>query len=88
MARTLGPVALKLRDEVIVRVQEQTPIPDLLEQLAKAYQGGRIQDQEGFDVTADYSQDLPGGEYTIKQPTAGRPGAASNVISSILHAEL
>ncbi|KAL0024655.1 hypothetical protein WJX77_006351 [Trebouxia sp. C0004] len=25
----------------------------------------------GFDVTAHYSQDLPEGEYAIKQPTAG-----------------
>ena len=72
MAKTLGPVALKLRDEVLIRVQEQTPVSELLEQLAKAYQGGRIQDREGYEVTMCYSQDLPGGEYAIKHPITGR----------------
>ncbi len=48
-----------------------TTIQDLLEQLDKACKGGRIQDVEGFDVTAHYSQDLPEGEYAIKQPVAG-----------------
>ncbi|KAL0056155.1 hypothetical protein WJX82_008246 [Trebouxia sp. C0006] len=31
----------------------------------------------GFDVTAHYSQDLPEGEYAIKQPTACGPVAAT-----------
>ena len=71
MARTLGPVALKLGDEVLVKVQNNTTIEDLLEQLDKACKGGRIQDAEGFDVTAHYSQDLLEGVYSIKQPAAG-----------------
>ena len=44
MARTLGPVALKLEDEVLVKVRKNTTIEDLLEQLDKACKGGRIQD--------------------------------------------
>ena len=71
MARTLGPVALKLGDEVLVKVRNNTTIEDLLQQLDKACKGGRIQDAEGFDVTAHYSQDLLEGEYSIKQPAAG-----------------
>ncbi|KAL3139748.1 hypothetical protein ABBQ38_004052 [Trebouxia sp. C0009 RCD-2024] len=70
MARTLGPVALKLGDEVLVKVRNNTTIEDLLEQLDKACKGGRIQDAEGFDVAAHYSQDLLEGEYSIKQPAA------------------
>lgn len=71
MARTLGPVALKLGDEVLIKVRNNTTIEDLLVQLDKACKGGRIQDAEGFDVTAPYSQDLLEGEYYIKQPAAG-----------------
>ncbi|DBB05593.1 TPA: hypothetical protein ACH3X1_012537 [Trebouxia sp. C0004] len=70
MSKTLGPVALKLGDEVLVKIRTDTAIKDLLEQLDKACKGGRIQDADGFDVTAHYSQDLPEGEYAIKQPTA------------------
>ncbi|KAL3160867.1 hypothetical protein ABBQ38_009264 [Trebouxia sp. C0009 RCD-2024] len=73
MPRTLGPVALKLGDQELVKVRANTPITDLLEQLDKAYKGARFQDVEGFDVTAHYSEDLPEGEYAIRQPTAG-PG--------------
>ena len=58
MAKTLGSVSLKLEDEVLVRVRTNTTIVDLLEQLDKACKDGRIQDVEGFDVTAHYSQDL------------------------------
>ncbi len=73
MSKTLGPVALKLGDEVLVKIRTDTAIKDLLEQLDKACKGGRIQDADGFDVTAHYSQDLLEGEYAIKQPTAGGP---------------
>ncbi|DBA74299.1 TPA: hypothetical protein ACH3X1_011077 [Trebouxia sp. C0004] len=59
MARTLGPVALKLGDEVLVKVRTNTTVHDLLEQLDKACKGGRIQDADGFDVTAHYSESLP-----------------------------
>ena len=72
MAETLGPVALKLGDEVLMRFREHTSVTALLEQLDKAYKGGRIQDLQGFDVTAHYLQDLPGGEYAIMHPIAGR----------------
>ena len=83
MAKTLGPVALKLGDEVLVKVRTNTTIKDLIEQLDKACKGGRIQDADGFDVTAHCSQDLHEGEYVIKQPTAGGPmGAAACVVSS------
>ena len=77
MSKTLGPVALKLGNEVLVKIWTDTTIKDLLEQLDKACNGGRIQDADGFDVTAHYSQDLPEGEYAIKQPTAGGPIAAA-----------
>ena len=77
MAKTLGPVSLKLEDEVLVRVRSNTTIVDLLEQLDKACKGGRIQDAEGFDVTAHYSQDLPEGDYVIKQPVSGGPTDAA-----------
>ena len=56
MAKTLGPVALKLGDEVLVKVRSNTTVNDLLEQLDKACKGGRIQDADGFDVTAHYSK--------------------------------
>ncbi len=47
------------------------------------------QDADGFDVTAHYSQDLPEGEYAIKQPTAGGPIAAvARVKISSEHASL
>ena len=83
MAKTLGPVALKLGDEVLVKVRTNTTVEDLLEQLGMACKGGRIQDADGFDVTAHYSQDLPEGEYVIKQPTAGGPiDAAAHVAVS------
>ncbi|DBA99615.1 TPA: hypothetical protein ACH3X3_012183 [Trebouxia sp. C0006] len=43
----------------------------------------------GFDVTAHYSQDLPEGEYAIKQPTACGPVAATvRVVVSSMHANL
>ncbi len=46
-------------------------------------------DAGGFDVTAHYSQDLPEGEYTIKQPTACGPVAATvRVVVSSMHANL
>ena len=77
MARTLGPVALKLGDEVLVKVRTNTTVHDLLEQLDKACKSGRIQDADGFDVTAHYSESLPEGEYAIKQPTAGVAIAAA-----------
>ncbi len=77
MAKTLGPVALKLGDEVLVKVRNNTTVKDLLEQLDRACKGGRIQDVEGFDVTAHYSQDLPEGDYAIKQPAAGGSVAAA-----------
>ena len=89
MSKTLGPVALKLGDEVQVKVRTHTTIKDLLEQLDKACKSGRIQDADGFDVTAHYSQDLPEGEYAIKQPTAGGPVAAAvYVLVSSMHANL
>ena len=43
MAKTLGPVALKLGDEVLVKVRTNTALEALLEQLEKACKGGRIQ---------------------------------------------
>ena len=73
MARTLGPVALKLGSEVLVNVRANTTITDLLEQLDKACKGGWFQDVEVFDVTAHYSDDLPEGEYAIMMPIAGEP---------------
>ena len=83
MAKTLGPVALKLGDEVLVKVRSNTTVKDLLEQLDKACKGGRIQDADGFDVTAHYSQELPAGEYVIKQPIAGESVvAAARVVVS------
>lgn len=91
MAVTLGPVALKLGDEVLFRVRNNTTIKDLLEQLDKACKGGRIQDAEGFDVTAHYSQDLPEGEYAIAQPAAGGPIPAAphlNAFREILHSHI
>lgn len=86
MANTLGPVALKLEDEVLVKVRTNTTVKDLLEQLGKACKGGRIQDADGFDVTAHYSQDLPEGQCVIKQPTAGGPIDAA--VHSILRQTL
>ena len=89
MSKTLGPVALKLGDEVLVKVRTNTTIKDLLEQLDKACKGGRIQDADGFDVTAHYSQDIPEGEYAIKHPTSGGPiAAAVRVVVSSMHANL
>ncbi len=41
MAKTLGPVALKLGDEVLVKVRNNTTVEDLLEQLDKAYKDPR-----------------------------------------------
>ena len=87
MSKTLRPVALKLGDEVLVKIRTNTAIKEILEQLDKACKGGRIQDADGFDVTAHYSQDLPEGEYAIKQPTAGGPiAAAVRVAVSSMHA--
>ena len=77
MAKILGTVALVLGDKVLVKVRNNTNVTDLLEQLDKACKGGRIQDVEGFDATAHYSQDLPEGEYAIQQPTAGGHIAAA-----------
>ena len=62
MAKALGVVALLLGDEVVVKVQRNTTLSDLYEQLDKACKGGRIQDVDGYDVTAHYSLDLPGGD--------------------------
>ena len=91
MAKTLGPVSLKLEDEVLVRVRSNTTVVDLLEQLDKACKGGRIQDAEGFDVTAHYSQDLPEGDYVIKQPVSGGPTDAAVLtdvaVSGVEHEE-
>ena len=85
MAKTLGPVALKLGDEVLVKVRTNTTIKDLLEQLHKACKGGQIQDVGGFDVTAHYSQDLPEGEYVImslnSQQQVGPHDAAARVVA-------
>lgn len=52
MAKTVGAVALKIGDEVLVKVQTDTTVKDLLEQLDKACKGGLIQDADGCDVTA------------------------------------
>ena len=71
--QNIGTCALKLGDEVLVKARANTTITDLLEQLDKACKGGRIQDVEGFDVTAHYSQDLPEGEYAVLKPIAGGP---------------
>lgn len=71
MPRTSGIVALKLGGDVIVRLQRETPIEDLLQQLERACAGGRIQDAEGFDVTPACKRDLPGGEYNIVQTITG-----------------
>lgn len=73
MAKSLGPVAVKLGDEVPVKVRNNTTIKGLLQQLHRACKGGRMQDAKGFYVTAYYSQDLPEGEYAIKQLVAGGP---------------
>ena len=76
-------MALKLGDEVLVKVRTNTTVKDLLKQLDKACKGGRIQDAAGFDVIAHYSQELPEGENVIKQPTAGEPfNAAVRVVVS------
>ena len=91
MSKILGPVALKLEDEVLVKIRTNTMIKDLLEQLDKACKGGQIPDLDGFDVNAHYSQDLPEGEYAIKQPTAGGPIAGPGtvpVVVSSMHANL
>ena len=89
MSKTLGPVALKLGDEVLVKIRTRTTIKDLLEQLDKACKGGGIQDLDAFDVTAHYAQNLPEGEYAIKQPTTGGPiAAAFHVIVSSMHTNL
>jgi len=70
-------VALKLGDEVLLKVRTNTTVKDLLQQLDRACKDGRIQDVEGFDVTAHYSQDLPEGDYAIKQPVTGGTIAAA-----------
>ena len=89
MSKKLGPAALKLGDEVLFKVRTNTTIKDLLEQLDEACKGGRIQNLDGFDVIAHYSQDLPEGEYAIEQPTAGGPiAAAVHVVVSSMHANL
>ncbi len=41
MAKNLGPVALKLGDEVLVKARNNTTVEDLLEQLDKAYKDPR-----------------------------------------------
>jgi len=41
MAKTLGTVALKLGDEVLVKARNNTTVEDLLEQLDKAYKDPR-----------------------------------------------
>ena len=82
MATTLGPVALKVGDEVLIKVRSNTTIQDMLEQLNRACKDGRIQAGEGFDVTTHHLQDLPEGKYAIKQPTAGGCFAAA-VLSNV-----
>ena len=76
---------------MLVKVRNNTTIEDLLEQLDKACKGSRIQDVEGFDVTAHYPQDLPEGEYAIKQPAAGgriAPAVLTNVtVVTVQHLE-
>ena len=62
MAKTLGPVALKLGDQVVVKVRTNTTITDLLNHLDRVCKGGRIQDADGYDVTAHGSKDLTEGE--------------------------
>ena len=52
MPARMTTVALKLEEEVLVKIQTYTPIKDLLEQVDKACKDGRIQDAYGFDVTA------------------------------------
>ena len=68
----LGPVALKLGDELLTKIRTDTTIMDLLEQLDKACRGGQIQDADGFDVTFHYSQDLPEGAYIRHQTATSR----------------
>ena len=80
MAKTLGPVALKLGDEVLVKVRGNTTVSALLAQLDKACKDGRIQDVHGYDIIADQLQDLPEGEYTIKQPITGQQHAQTRHI--------
>lgn len=55
MGKTLGLVALKLGNRVVVRVQANTRVKVLLELLDKACKGGKIQDAEGSDVYAQHS---------------------------------
>lgn len=71
MAKALGTVALLLGDEVVVKVRHNTTLTDLHEQLDKACKDGRIQDVDGYDVTAHYSPDLPAGDYPIKRSIGG-----------------
>ena len=71
MAKILGPVALKLGDEVVIKVRTNTTIIDLLDHPGSVCKGGRIQDADGYDVTAPGSQDLAEGEYIIIEPSAG-----------------
>ena len=76
-------MALKLGVEALIKLQTNTAVKDLLEQLDKACKGGQSQDADGFDVTAHYSQDLPEGKYVIIQPTASWPiDAATCVVVS------
>lgn len=71
MAKTLGVVALLLGVEVVVKVRHNTQLTDLYEQLDKAYKDGRIQDVDGYDVTAHCTADLPAGDYPIKRSIGG-----------------
>ncbi len=79
MAETSGPVALKLGNQVLVKIRTNTTVKDLLEQLDKACKGGRLQVADGFDVTAQYSQSLPEKEYAIKQSTTNIQVSTQNV---------
>ena len=86
MSKTLGPVALKLGDEVLVKVRTNTTLKDLLELLNKDCKDGWIQDADGFDVTPHCSEDLPEGECAIKLPSAGEPiAAAASQMSPLRH---
>ena len=70
IARTLGPVALKLGDKVLVKVRGNTTITDLLEQGLQGWQDSR---SNGYEVTAHQSENLPEGEYAVLQPIVGEP---------------
>ena len=73
MATTLGDVTLMLGGKVLLKVQGNTTVADLLDQLDKACKDGRIIDPDGFDALAHQTQNLPAGEYAVELPIAGEP---------------